>query len=152
MALNRIKKIILLIQFGGGGNSSFFFGPDITYCPGWRHTKNPKFSRPGVFHHSSHNQQIYRDFITIGSCYSIVAQYSVKCKMHFPHGTNTPICFNTLFLNPFIAPACTFSGLKSAHIHAWKWYIWWFYNNSPFNTVNFNRSPFTCSCEDRKKP
>ena len=57
-----------------------------------------------------------------------------------------------LDINPFTAPACKLSGLKSAHIHAWKWYIWWSCNKSTFNTVHFDRNPFTCSIEGEKNP
>ena len=54
-------------------------------------------------------------------------------------------------INPFTAPACKISRQKSAHIHACKQYIWWSYNKSTFNTVQFHRNLFTCSCEGRKK-
>ena len=52
-------------------------------------------------------------------------------------------------VNPFTVPACKISGLKSAHIHACKQYIWWSCNNSTFSTVHFDnkkknlsRAPF----------
>ena len=54
-------------------------------------------------------------------------------------------------INPFTAPACTISGLKGAHIHTWKQYIWWSCNNSAFYTVHFDRNPFTFSCKKKKK-
>ena len=50
-------------------------------------------------------------------------------------------------INPFTAPACKISGLKRAHIHACKQYIWWSYNKSTFNTVHFNKNPSLCSCQ-----
>ena len=37
--------------------------------------------------------------------------------------------------NPFTAPVCNISGLKSARIHGCKQYIWWSYNKPTFNTV-----------------
>ena len=46
-------------------------------------------------------------------------------------------------INPFTAPACKISGLKSAHIHAHKQYILWSYNKSTLSTVNSDRNPFT---------
>ena len=54
-------------------------------------------------------------------------------------------------LNPFTAPACKISGLKSAHMHARKQYLWWSYNKFAFNTVHFDRSPFRCSLDGGKK-
>ena len=57
-----------------------------------------------------------------------------------------------LSVNPFTAPACNISGLKSAHIHACKQYIWWSYNKFTFKTVHFDRNPFACSCEGADKP
>ena len=42
-------------------------------------------------------------------------------------------------INPFIAPACKISGLKSAHIHACKQYFWWSYNKSTVNIVHFDQ-------------
>ena len=53
--------------------------------------------------------------------------------------------------NFFTAPACEISGLKSAHIHDCKQCVWWSSNKSTFNTVHFDRNPFTCSCEGGKK-
>ena len=51
-----------------------------------------------------------------------------------------------IHINPFTAPACTFSGLKSAHIHACKQYILIRYNKDMLSiVVHFDRSPFTCS-------
>ena len=44
--------------------------------------------------------------------------------------------------NPFTAPACKISGLKSAHIHTSRHYIWWSCNKSAFSTVHFGRNPF----------
>ena len=41
-------------------------------------------------------------------------------------------------LNPFTATACKISGLKNAHIHATRQYIWWSYNKSAVNTVPFD--------------
>ena len=55
------------------------------------------------------------------------------------------------FINPFTATACQISGLECAHIHAWKQYIWRFYNKSTFSIVHFERNHFTCLCERRKK-
>ena len=49
-------------------------------------------------------------------------------------------------LNPFSASACKRSGLKSAHIHACKEYIWWSYNKSHFQYCVYSQKPFTCSC------
>ena len=53
-------------------------------------------------------------------------------------------------INPFTAPACKISGLKSAHIHPCKQHIWWSYKKSTFNPVHFERSPLTCSFEGKK--
>ena len=53
-------------------------------------------------------------------------------------------------LSPFIATAFEISGLKSAHIHGSKQYIWWSCNNSTFSTVHFDRNPFTCLYEGGK--
>ena len=50
------------------------------------------------------------------------------------------------FMNPFTASACKISGLKSAHIHSSRQYIWRSCSKSTFNT-----SPFTWSCEWGKK-
>ena len=44
-------------------------------------------------------------------------------------------------------PACKISELKNAHIHTCRQYISWSCNNSTFGTVNFDSSPFTCSCK-----
>ena len=44
----------------------------------------------------------------VGACVCVREQARVFA---FVHGANFPI-------NPFTAPACTISGLKSAHIHA----------------------------------
>ena len=55
------------------------------------------------------------------------------------------------FINPFTAPASKISRLKSAHIHAWKQYIWWSHNKSTFTTVHFNRNPFMWSFKGGKK-
>ena len=57
-------------------------------------------------------------------------------------------------VNPFTAPTCTFSGLKGSHsIRASEQYIsvmvLWSYDESTFNTVHFDRNPFTCSCSVR---
>ena len=52
--------------------------------------------------------------------------------------------------NPFTATACKISGLKNAHMHSHKQYLWWSYNKSTFNTVQFGRSHFTWSCERGK--
>ena len=41
-------------------------------------------------------------------------------------------------INPFSAPACTFSGLKNAHIHAYKQDLFSSYNKSTLNTVHFD--------------
>ena len=49
------------------------------------------------------------------------------------------------FINPFTSPACKVSGLKSAHIHSSKQYIWWSYNKPTLNTVHFDKNPFLCS-------
>ena len=54
-------------------------------------------------------------------------------------------------INPFTTPAGKISGLKSAHIHPSKQYIWRSYNKSTFSTVHFDRNPFTCSCKGGKK-
>ena len=54
-----------------------------------------------------------------------------------------------LLLTPSLSPACTFSRLKSAHIHACKQHQW-LYNKSTFNTVYFDRCHFTCSCKREK--
>ena len=56
-----------------------------------------------------------------------------------------------LKFNPFTAPACKISGLKSAHIHACKQYVSWSCNKSTFSIVRFDRSPFTCSWKGGKK-
>ena len=55
-------------------------------------------------------------------------------------------------LNLFTAPACKMSGLKSAHKHSCKQYIWWSRYKSALNTVHFDRSPlaFTCSFKGGK--
>ena len=52
--------------------------------------------------------------------------------------------------NPFAAAACKISGLKGAHMHSCKWYIWWSCNKSTFSSVHFGASPFTRSCERGK--
>ena len=54
-------------------------------------------------------------------------------------------------INPFTTPAGNISGLKSAHIHTSKQYIWWSYNKSTFSTVHLDRNPFTCSRKGGKK-
>ena len=41
------------------------------------------------------------------------------------------------FVNPFTAPACQISRLKSMHIHSCEQYTWLSYNKSTFNTVHF---------------
>ena len=53
--------------------------------------------------------------------------------------------------NPFTATACKISGLKSAHIHSSRQYIWWSCNKSTFNTVQFDRNHLACSGEGGKK-
>ena len=55
-----------------------------------------------------------------------------------------------IMVNPFTATACKISRLKNPHIHASKQCICWSYNKSSFNTVHFDRSPFTCSSERQK--
>ena len=50
-----------------------------------------------------------------------------------------PVLLFVADINPFTAPACKTSGLKSAHIHASIQYIWWPCNKSALNTVNFDR-------------
>ena len=42
------------------------------------------------------------------------------------------LCVIKVF-NPFTAPDCKISGLKNAHNHACKQYIWWSCNNSTFS-------------------
>ena len=64
----------------------------------------------------------------------------------YPLHTACLFCFN-----PFAAPACKISGLKMAHIHACKQYIWWSCNKSTFNTVHFGRNPLTCSWDEGGK-
>ena len=54
------------------------------------------------------------------------------------------------YLDSFTTPACDISGLKSAHIHSCKQYIWWSYNKSAFNAAHFNSNPFTSSYEGDK--
>ena len=54
-------------------------------------------------------------------------------------------------LPPSLATACKISGLKSAHIHRCKQYIWWSCNKSTVNTVHFDRNTIRCSCEGGKK-
>ena len=54
-------------------------------------------------------------------------------------------------INPFTAPACKHSGLKSAHLHAANSLVDGPITNLTFSTVHFNRSHFTCSRERRKK-
>ena len=66
----------------------------------------------------------------------------------FPH---TFLNLKTGLFNPFTAPACKISRLKSAHIHACKQYIWWSYTKSTFNTVHFDRNLFPCSYEGGEK-
>ena len=39
------------------------------------------------------------------------------------------------------------SELKNADMHTCRQYISWSCNNSIFGTVNFDSSPFTCSCK-----
>ena len=53
--------------------------------------------------------------------------------------------------NPFISPACKISGLKSAHTHACKQYVWRSYNKPTVNTVQSDRRPFTRSCQAEKE-
>ena len=66
-----------------------------------------------------------------------VLQYS-SCRMYASQYT---LLGDKNSRNHFNALACKISGLKSAHIHAWKQYIWWCYNKSTFNIVHFARSP-----------
>ena len=54
-------------------------------------------------------------------------------------------------INAFTASACKKSGMKSALMHACKQYIWWPYNISTFNTAQFHRNLFTCSCAGGKR-
>ena len=64
-----------------------------------------------------------------------------------------PTIFTAIYtVNPFTAPPCKISRLKSAHMHACKQYIWWSYNKSTFSPVHFDRILFTCSCEGVEKP
>ena len=53
-------------------------------------------------------------------------------------------------INPFAAPACKTSGLRSAHTHACKRYIRRSCNKSTFITAYFDRNLFTCSSEGWK--
>ena len=55
-----------------------------------------------------------------------------------------------LHINPLTAQARKSSGLNCAHIHACKQHIGWACNKPTFTNVQFGRSPFTCSCEERK--
>ena len=55
-------------------------------------------------------------------------------------------------MNPFSAPACTFSGLKNTHIHACKQDLFSSYNKPTLNTVHYDgNSTFTCQYEKKKK-
>ena len=54
-------------------------------------------------------------------------------------------CNYFLSLNPFTAPACKISGLKSAHNYTRLQVV------STFSIVHFDRKPFTCWCEGGKK-
>ena len=53
-------------------------------------------------------------------------------------------------LNPFTATACKISGLKGAHIHASKQYIWWSYNKSTFKTAHFEINPLRAEAKGAK--
>ena len=55
---------------------------------------------------------------------------------------------SNLSVNPFTAPACIISGMKSAHIHACKQYsvLDGPVTHFTFNTVYFYVNLFTCSC------
>ena len=76
-------------------------------------------------------------------------KWSFKCPRNF----RLPLCTEIIQgkINPFTAPACKISGLKSARIHACKQCIWWSCYKSTFSTVHFDRSPVRCSCEGGKK-
>ena len=64
---------------------------------------------------------------------------------------NVSYCIGFYSINPFSATACKISGLKSAHIHPCRQYIWWSYNKPIFNAVHFDRNRFTVSKGEEKK-
>ena len=64
---------------------------------------------------------------------------------------NTLCCLQRLHFNPFTAPACTISGLKSTQLHACKRCIWWSYNKSTLSTVHFDRNLSRDHAKEAKK-
>ena len=53
-------------------------------------------------------------------------------------------------INPFSAPACQISGLKSTRTNLQTVYFW-SYNKCDVNSVRFGEHPFTYYCEKEKK-
>ena len=60
---------------------------------------------------------------------------------------------NMILFNPLTAQVRKFSGMKSARIHACKQQNYLMgLEQIYFQYCTFCRSPFTCSCEEWKKP
>ena len=85
-------------------------------------------------------------------CSRVTSQTQHHCECRREERRSSDDAWLVWLYNPFTAPACKISALKSARVHACKQYIWWSCNKSTFHTVHFDRISFTCSCEVVEKP